>query len=165
MDICMTKSTSEKIIEKIQQAYEFYHRLIIVVGQSGVGKTATLREIHQERSIPLINVGLMLSRQMLELTEKQRTIQAARLLEHLVADTGEDTVLLDNIEILFDTALKLNPLNMLRKISRDKTVVVSWNGMVEDGYLTYAVPDHPEYRRDKIEDTIIVMLINDEGPI
>jgi len=150
------ENVPEKIIEKIHQAFELYHRLVILVGPSGVGKSKLLREIHQKQSIPLINVGLALSSHVLELTGKQRTIQSVRLLENIIADTKEDIVLLDNIEILFDTSLKLNPFNMLRKISRNKTIVASWNGMVEDGYLTYAVLEHPEYRRDKIEDTIII---------
>ncbi len=159
------KSASAKIIDKIQHAYELYYRLVIVAGPSGAGKTASLRAIHQEHNFPLINVGLALSRRMLELTQKQRMFQAARLLEHLVDAYSEDIVLLDNIEILFDTTLKLNPLNVLRKISRDKTIVTTWNGVLEDGYLIYAAPDHPEYRRDKIEDTSVVILTNHEGTI
>ncbi len=38
------KNKPEKIVEKIQQAFELYHRLAIIVGPSGVGKTAVLRE-------------------------------------------------------------------------------------------------------------------------
>ena len=159
------KSASAKIIDKIQHAYGLYHRLVIVAGPSDTGKTVSLKAIHQEHHFPLINVGLALSKQMLELTQKQRTFQAARLLEHLVDAYSEDIVLLDNIEILFDTTLKLNPLNVLRKISRDKTIAATWNGMIEDGYLIYAAPDHPEYRRDKIEDTSVVILTNRKGTI
>ncbi len=165
MEFCAMKSASAKIIDKIMHAYELYHRLVIVAGPSDTGKTVSLKAIHQEYNFPLINVGLALSLQMLELTQKLRTFQAARLLEHLLDETSEDIVLLDNIEILFDTTLKLNPLNVLRKISRDKTIAATWNGMIEDGYLIYAAPDHPEYRRDKIEDTSVVVLTNRKGTI
>jgi hypothetical protein len=33
---------------------------------------------------------------------------------------------------------------------------VTWNGSVNGGYLTYAMPEHPEYRRYMIRDLIIV---------
>jgi hypothetical protein len=55
-------------------------------------------------------------------------------------------VLLDNLELLFDISLKLDPLRCLQDLARDKTIVAAWNGTVTAGHLTYATPDHPEYR-------------------
>ena len=153
----MTKSVCEKIENKIQEVLGHYHRLILVIGPSGSGKTAALREIHQKQKFPMINAGLELSRQMLELTEKQRMSEAERLLENAAAQTRSDVVLVDNTEILFDPALKINPLGILRKLSRTRTIAASWNGMVKKGWLVYAVPGHPEYRREKIEDEGVVM--------
>ena len=64
-------------------------------------------------------------------------------------------VLLDNIEILFDVHLKQDPLRLLQGLSRNKTVVAAWNGSIVDGHMTYAVPDHPEYRRYPIRDFLV----------
>ena len=65
----------------------------------------------------------------------------------MINEIKENTILLDNIEILFDVALKQDPLRLLQGLSRNKTIVVSWNGSIENDFLTYAVPGHPEYRR------------------
>ena len=65
-------------------------------------------------------------------------------------------VLLDNIEILFDVALKQDPLRLLQNLSRNKTVVVAWNGSASGGQITYATPDHPEYRKYAIGDFLVV---------
>ncbi len=38
-------------------------------------------------------------------------------------------------------------VNVNLELSRNQTVVAAWNGTIVDYSLTYAVPDHPEYRR------------------
>ncbi|MFZ5633736.1 MAG: BREX-3 system P-loop-containing protein BrxF [Bacillota bacterium] len=143
-------------MSKINQAAELYHRLIIIAAPAGVGKTTALKDIHEHTGAPLINVNLELSRRMLELTERQRTLQLPRILSEIVNASGGDLVLLDNIELMFDVSLRQDPLRLLQGLSRNKTLVVVWNGSVNSGYLTYAMPEHPEYRRYVISDFIIV---------
>jgi hypothetical protein len=65
-------------------------------------------------------------------------------------------VVLDNIEILFDKDLKQDPLRLLQGISRNRSVVASWNGTVSGSKLLYAEAGHPEYRSYDLEDTLIV---------
>ncbi len=101
-------------------------------------------------------MNLELSRCMLELTQRQRQLQVPRLLRDIIRTAHEQAVLLDNLEILFDTSLKLDPLRCLQDVARDRTVVAVWNGTVSAGHLTYATPDHPEYRRYALEDLVIV---------
>ncbi|MBU2053547.1 MAG: BREX-3 system P-loop-containing protein BrxF [Proteobacteria bacterium] len=143
----MAESLAEKVLCKIGPVSELYHRLMIVAAPTGAGKTRTLQEVHQRTSAPLINVNLELSRRMLDLTERQRSLQLPRLLGEMIDEIKEDMILLDNIEILFDVALKQDPLRLLQGLSRNHTIVVSWNGSIENDFLTYAVPGHPEYRR------------------
>ena len=152
----MMELLAEQIISRINRAAEVYHRLIIIVAQAGTGKTTALQDIHERTGIPLINGNLELSRRMLELTGRQRALQLPRLLAESVNASGGDVVLLDNIELLFDVSLKQDPLRLLQGLSRNKTLVVAWNGSVNSGHLTYAVPEHPEYRRYVISDLLIV---------
>ena len=146
----------DQILQKIREARELYHRLILMVGPAGSGKTSALQEVSASTSAPLVNVNLELSRRMLDLTERGRALQAPRLLGEIVGEATGELVLLDNIEILFDVHLKQDPLRLLQGLSRNKTVVTVWNGSIVDGYMTYAVPDHPEYRRYPIRDFLVV---------
>ena len=57
-----------------------------------------------------MNVNLELSKRMLELTRTQRSRQVERLLKEVIAAAPGDVVLLDNLEILFDTGLEVEPL-------------------------------------------------------
>jgi hypothetical protein len=136
---------------------------------------------HAQAGAPLINVNLELSRRMLDLTERQRALQLPRLLQDICASSVErqasEVLLLDNIEILFDVKLQQDPLRLLQGLSRNKTIVAAWPGSVTDSctggygsteddarrttsdaghYLTYAIPDHPEYRRYPIRDFLVI---------
>ena len=152
----MAEPLADQVVRKIEQADELYHRLMLVVAPSGAGKTTALKEVRERAGVPLINVNLDLSRRMLDLTERQRALRLPRLLMEIVNDAAGDVVLLDNIEILFDISLKQDPLRLLQGLSRNKTVVVAWNGSIDSDHMTYAVPDHPEYRRYMVRDFLVI---------
>ena len=142
-----TNGYATNAIKMKGSASMMYFRLILMVGPAGSGKTSALQEVSARTSAPLVNVNLELSRRMLDLTERRRALQLPQLLDEIVSEASGELILLDNIEILFDVRLKQDPLRLLQGLSRNKTVVAAWNGLIVDSHLTYAVPDHPEYRR------------------
>ena len=161
----MAEPLADQIMRKVKQAAELYHRLMLVVAPSGAGKTTALTYVKERIGAPLVNVNLELSRRMLELTGRQRALQLPRLLREIVDDAAGDlpaetsaqagVVLIDNLEILFDVSLQQDPLRLLQGLSRNKTVVASWNGSIDKDHMTYAVPDHPEYRRYLVRDFLV----------
>ena len=151
----MTEPLADQIVEKINQAAALYHRLILVVAPTGAGKTVALQEVQNRTGAHLVNVNLALSRQLLELTERQRTLQLPPLLEK-IASNDNGIVLLDNIEVLFDISLKQDPLRLLQRLSRNKTIVAAWNGTIVEDSLIYAISTHPEYKRYPIQDFLVV---------
>jgi hypothetical protein len=151
----MAEPLSEKVLVQIGKAEELYHRLVLVAAPSGSGKTAALRHVATRTGAPLLNVNLEISRRLLDLTERQRALELPKVLEEVVG-RHEPLVLLDNIEILFDVTLKQDPLRLLQGVSRNRTVVAAWNGTLENDYLTYATPEHPEYRRCPRREMVVV---------
>jgi hypothetical protein len=101
-------------------------------------------------------VNVELSRRLLDLTQRQRKLLTPRLLEEIVGRDADQTVLLDNFEVLFDPSLQLHPLRCLQELARRRTVVAAWNGMLTHGHLIYASSDHAEYRRYPIDDLMVV---------
>lgn len=152
----MAEPLADRVIKRIGQAAELYHRLVMLVAPAGAGKTAAIQDVHERTAAPLVNVNLELSRRMLDLTERQRALQLPRLLAELVGASAADVVLLDNVEVLFDVSLKQNPLRLLQGLSRNKTVVVAWSGTIDGEHLVYATPDHPEYKRYPLRDFLVV---------
>ena len=151
----MSEPLADQILKRVEQAAELYYRLILIVAPAGAGKTTALQDVRDRTGAPLVNVNLELTRRMLELTERQRALQLPRLLLEIVGNGGGDMSLLDNIEVIFDIDLKQDPLRLLQGLSRNKTVVAAWNGAIVGDFLTYAAPDHPEYRRYPIRDFLV----------
>lgn len=152
----MAEPLADKIMRKVKQLDELYHRLMLVVAPSGAGKTTALLDVRDRTGAPLVNVNLELSRLMLDLTQRQRALQLPRLIREIVDKDEGKMTLLDNIELLFDVGLKQDPLRLLQGLSRNKTVVASWNGDIIDGFLTYAEPAHQEFRRYPVHDFLVV---------
>ena len=93
----MAEPLADKIIRKVKQLDEIYHRLLLVVAPSGAGKTTAFLDVRDRTGAPLVNVNLELSRLMLDLTQRQRALQLPRLLREIVEKDAGKMALLDNI--------------------------------------------------------------------
>ena len=100
---------------------------------------------------------------MLDLTARQRTLRLPRLLQEIVENDAEPqaTVLLDNTEILFCADLEQDPMRLLQGLSRNRTVVAAWNGIITEGVLRYATPGHAEHKHYQVRDFLPVSLETD----
>ena len=145
----------EKIRQSLQAAEGLYHRLVLLVGETGSGKTGVLRDVAEELGTSVININLAIAGELLELTAKQRSLRLQGILDQIAA-RDRSPVVLDNLEILFDKDLKQDPLRLLQSLSRNRTVLASWNGLVNCGRLLYAEAGHPEYRSYESIDALIV---------
>jgi len=153
----MNDDSVAAILSCAEAAQALYHRLVLVVGPSRSRKTATLRAAAAHAGAPVMNLNLELSRRLLDLTARQRLLAVPRVLDDLL---GRDRplVLLDNTELLFDPAFEQDPLALLQRVSRHRTIVAAWNGTLGNGFLSYAEPDHPEYRRYRSDGLMTVTL-------
>jgi len=151
----MAEPIHDNIKRSLQAAGGLYHRLVLVVGATGSGKTGVLRDVAGGFGSSVTNINLALSNELLELTSKQRSLRLPEILDQ-IADKAGSPVVLDNLEILFDKELNQDPLRLLQGLSRNRTVVASWNGTFAGGRLSYAEPGHPEYRNYDSVDTVIV---------
>ncbi len=155
----MAEPINDKIKRSLLAGGELYYRLILLVGGTGSGKTGVLRSLAQEFETSVINVNLAISRELLELTPKQRSLRLPGIIDQIV-DQPQGPVVLDNLEILFDKDLRLDPLRLLQSISRNRAVVASWNGTASGGNLLYAETGHPEYRS---YDSVDALIVNMDG--
>lgn len=151
----MTEPADNKIYKAIDSASELYNRLVLLVGESGTGKTKALRRVADRLGVSVVNVNLILSGELLELTTEQRVLQLPQRFDQIVRQSDEP-VMLDNLELLFGSDLKQNPLKLLQSLSRNKTVVATWNGALTENRLKYAEIGHPECGIYDTADTLII---------
>ena len=155
----MAEPVHDKIKRSLEAAEGLYYRLVLLVGESGSGKTSVLRDVANDLGTSVVNINLAVSTELLDLTVKQRSLRLPGILNQIV-DRAQSSVVLDNLEILFDKDLKQDPLRLLQSISRNRSVVASWNGTFIGGRLVYAELGHPEYRR---YDSVDAMIVNMDG--
>ncbi len=145
-----------EIESAISKAGKSYHKLLLLVGKSDAGKSAFLHHISQEMEIPLINLGLLLSRQLLSLTVRQRKLKVSDIIEDILDEQDALRIGVDNTEIIFEPLLKINTLGLLKNISRNRSIIWTWNGNIEGDYLTYAYRGHPEYQRVSVKEFAVI---------
>ena len=142
----MTSSPSafDRLVDEIGALHS---KLILLIGGPGAGKTTLLAALADKRGAKVLNVGCALGKRLAVLSSKQRTFKAPALLRELADEHADgDLLLIDNIELLFDRTLKLNPLRLLKRHAQIRRVVAAWPGELEEGRLTYAEIRHPEYQ-------------------
>jgi len=145
-----------KIINSLTQISSSFSKLMVLVGPAFSGKTECLKEVSERINIPYVNLGIELSKELIELSLKQQVLRVSGLAKEIINSINSDIALLDNTEIFFNPVLKVDPIRLLMNSSRNKTLVVAISGKQIDNSIIYAEPDHPEYRKFKIEDYEVI---------
>lgn len=130
-------------------------RLILLVATSGKGKTQVIRKYAEENELPVLSFGLLITKAI------QAGLQAEKLLGYLLQELeglGE-VVLFDNLDVLFQPDLKLQVLQLLKLLSKERTIIAAFPGRFIDGSLVYAEAFHPEYKvfsQYEIKDLVVL---------
>jgi predicted ATPase len=142
----------EKLEHIVDDLAAFHNKLVLVVGPPRSGKSALLRALAERRNATPLNIGLTLGKQLLEFPQAQRSLRVSQVLRELAQEYSSANILiLDNPEILFDRSLGLDPLALLKQLSKSVRVVAAWPGEIRTGRLTYAMIGHPEYQEYGID--------------
>ena len=142
----------EKLEKLLLDVPALHNQLILLVGSAGCGKTLALRSLAKKLGdlpygVTPLNIGSALGSRLLSMPGKARSFEVANLLRELTNEhCREGVLLLDNIEILFDTQLQLDPLDLLKRQAQSRPVVATWPGTLQDGRLIYARMGHPEHQ-------------------
>jgi hypothetical protein len=146
----------DAVVDKANLAVKQYYRLVLIPCPADVGRIVNWEQMAAQLSAVYINLNLELSKRLLELSQLQRLRQFSRLLDEVIGGTDNQALFFNHLEILFEPSLQQDPLRCLQGLSRSRTVIAVWNGKIEDQFLIYAEPGHPEYRRYSVGDLLIV---------
>jgi hypothetical protein len=120
-----------------------------------------IEELSQQYDWPLLLVGKTMSQALYRLAPDQRPRQAARLLSESLHQYTPGPLLCQDIDLLFEPTLHLDPLRLLLAAGRQTTLIIAWPGTSDRNTLAYAVPEHAHYRawsRSELCDYCVVQL-------
>lgn len=137
----------KQLEQRVNEVGALQSKLVLLVGRPGSGKSALIDALAQQRGAHVMNVGAALGRRLAVMSQRQRALQANVVLRELADEHADgDLLLLDNLELLFDRSLKLDPLDLLKRHAHGRRVVAVWPGELREGRLIYAEMGHPEYQ-------------------
>jgi hypothetical protein len=96
---------------------------------------------------PVVDIGAEGSAALLDLPAPQRQRNARTVVTSLIAAQAPGPLICSEIDLLFLPALRLDPLSLLRHISRRVPLLTFWPGSYTHDVLTYAVAGHSHHRR------------------
>ena len=148
-----------KLERLIGEIGDLNSKLVLLVGASRSGKTKLLCELGTKLNIEPLNVGLELGRRLAATPINKRGFSAGELLREIAdKERTDDPLLLDNLELLFEKGLQINPLDLVKRRAHSKRVVAVWPGELRGDRLIYADMSHPEHR-DYSRDGVVVLEI------
>lgn len=150
----MKFSELERLLREIS---DLNSKLILLVGVSRSGKTRLLRELGAKLSIDPINVGFELGRRLAATPNNKRGFSAGELLREIADKERHDApLLLDNLELLFEKSLHINPLDLVKRLAHSTRVVAVWPGEMRRDRLIYADMGHPEHRDYSLDGVVVL---------
>ena len=132
--------------------------LVVIAGTRGTGKTGLAKWLADEGFGTYVNLNLVLARHLTSPLEGDGSLTASTAAE-LLNDAGKgDPVVLDNIEVVFHSALRLSPLHWFQHMARVLPFVVVWPGPVRNGEFVYSMPNRPDYFHTRDPAVMVVNL-------
>jgi hypothetical protein len=158
----MTGLPFPQLLDNIRATRGAYFKLTVIAGPSGSGKTRLLNQVAAHLQLPAINLNLLLSQRLLSHTRRQRALKAEEVAIEIVDEHYRSGLCLDDTELLFDSALRLNPLVFLQDISRNRLIVASWNGALAAGQLRFGYTGHPDFFSQVVSGFPVVTVAEDK---
>lgn len=130
-------SATLRVLECLREVENTQHKLVLIVGKAGTGKSKLLRELADIKECRYLDCKFLVTDELIELIPRVRQQQAPSIMEEVLRKCSTDVFLLDSIELLFKPVLQLEPLALLKQLSRKYSLVVAWPGEFEDGNLVF----------------------------
>ncbi len=146
-----------RLIETVRTVAADRHKLVVLLGQFGLGKTGLLKDVADEINGVYVNLNLHLTDRLLTLPRRTYAdgVTAHRLIDELcdeLSPNGEP-LLIDNTEVLFSPELgKLNPIDTFKRISRQRPVVLALPARRVGRQAEYSTLGRADYLRMPLEE-------------
>lgn len=159
----MADNTVQQLVEAVHTTSHDRHKLVLVLGDFGSGKTPLLRAVSDRVGGEYINLNLQLTERLRQLPRSRYNdgVTVHREIDQLCGEFSPDDrpLFIDNIELLFSPELgKVNPVDTFKRISRQRPIVLALPARRDGSYAEYSTVDRPDYMHMEIGEYIVINL-------
>ncbi|VBB08516.1 Hypothetical protein LUCI_3789 [Lucifera butyrica] len=149
--------TVQRVLESVREVEAGGECLRLLVGRPGSGKSKVMRELASMRGWEYIDAQNLITEEFMDLVPKARPLEALRIMSKIMEELNARVILLDRVQMLFAPVLNLEPLDLLRQLSKQYTLVAAWPGNCEGGKLCLMFNGHTKYY-DIVENYKIIQI-------
>lgn len=124
------------ITKKVEDLNNENHKLLLVIGTPGSGKSKVIRNYSEDTGIPILDLDKIFVN-----TPSDKLMDE---MKNFLSTYHQKVLLLDNKKILYAKNSTIDMLAFLKEISLSIPVVATWNGKIEDGQLFHFRKDTPK---------------------
>ena len=152
-----------RIIDTLRVVSGDRHKLLILLGEHGSGKTALLKNVAQEMNGTYLNLNLELTERLLALPRRRYNdgVTVHRLIDELCEELSPDgrPLMVDNVEVLFSPELgRVNPIDTFKRISRQRPILLALPARRRGNVAEYSTIEHQDHMTMPVEDYAIIEL-------
>lgn len=146
-------------IKKIKLEMTTNNPKLIIITVNGNENNSLIKNLQNLGNIDILNLNFLLS-QILITLPKNKLSDPVKIIENIITkNSSKNIILFSSINILFDVNLKWNPLQILKKLSRNHFLIVLWNGKYDKVGLDYASYPHQEHVKFSIQNSTEIFII------
>jgi hypothetical protein len=148
----------DELLGRIDEIGGGYYRLLLLVGQSSHEISKALNALAELLGNEVTNLNARMAETLIEETLRLRQLKAPKTVAAIVEEAKHNVVLLDHVDVLFSPTMQIDPLAILKSVSRNKTVVSAWPGETDGVRLIHGQDWHPEYQSYQVDDFAVLSL-------
>ena len=152
-----------RLIETIRHIAGDRHKLVLLLGDFGVGKTRLLKELAPEIGAEYVNLNLQLAERLLAVPQSRYRdgVTVHRLIDELCDALSPDgrPLFIDNVELLFSPEVgKINPVDTFKRIARQRQVVLALPAKRQGNNAVYSTLGREDYMSIPLETYPVIEL-------
>ena len=155
--------TVQDVKERWEQIQNGDERILFIVGGPGSGKSLLIRELSEQKGWKYLEAKQLIEEEFLLVPRDERPKLAEDVIRRALSRSDTEVLLLDGINVLFAPILNLNPLELLKTISKTYPIVVGWRGHLEGDQLYLEHNNDPKHAVVTIGYVLLIVFNSSRG--